>query len=108
MWPAAAKAAMGRMACWRAVRISDWLGAVVCVLLIPWYSCAFAAAWLSAKPTPSATASTPAWRRFMCSAGFVLFIRDFLHPGDVLAIHRAGDGQVGHRGRRRGAVPVLN
>src|SRR5213595_1928831 len=111
MSPAAAKAAMGTMACWRTVRASEALGAVACFCVIPWDSCVFEAAWLSAviKPRLRATASSPARRRFMCCiTGVVLLIGDFLHPCNVLAVHRTGDRQVGHRGGGRGAVPVLD
>src|SRR3954453_6014477 len=108
MSPAPAKAAIGTMACWRAVRISDGFAAVVCVLVIPWDSCATAAEAFSANPTPRATASTPARPRLRDLSGVELFIGDFLQPGDVLPVYRAGNGEVGHRGGGGSAMPVLD
>src|SRR4051812_15478309 len=51
-------------------------------------------------PRPSALLSR--WRR---DAG-VLLVGDLLHPLDNLAIEVFLDGEVGHRGRRRRAMPV--
>src|SRR3954471_8523440 len=37
----------------------------------------------------------------------VLFVADLLHPVGVLAIEQLGDGDMGHRGRRRCSMPML-
>src|SRR5947208_9810175 len=37
----------------------------------------------------------------------ILFVADFLHPVDGLAVEPFLNGDVRHGGRRRGAVPVL-
>ncbi|MNI30762.1 hypothetical protein D3C73_846200 [compost metagenome] len=42
------------------------------------------------------------------AASVVLLIGDLLHPLGGLAVHRAGDRQVGHAARRRSAVPMLD
>src|ERR1700744_2060494 len=39
--------------------------------------------------------------------GSILVVRDLLHPVDDLAVQRFLNGDVGHRGGGRGAVPVL-
>ena len=47
----------------------------------------------------------PPW---ICGALAVLPVGDVLHPGRAAAVQRLGDGDVGHRAGRRGAVPVLD
>jgi hypothetical protein len=37
----------------------------------------------------------------------VLFVADLLHPVSVLAVERLGDGDMGHRRRRRRSMPML-
>src|SRR5712691_9597694 len=37
----------------------------------------------------------------------VLFVADLFHPVDILAVHRLLNGDMGHRGRRRRSVPML-
>src|SRR5947208_3999025 len=40
-------------------------------------------------------------------SALILFIADLFHPVDRLAVERFLNGDVRHRGRRRGAVPML-
>ena len=74
----------------------------------PWPALGWAAAGCDTDAATIVAAAMIIAMRFMASTRVVLFIADFLHPGDVLATGRAGDGQVGHGGRRSCAVPVLD
>ena len=64
------------------------------------------------QPSPIAETSRslfPSLRfciRFLLSRP-ILLVADLLHPFDRLAVERLLDGDMGHGGGRRGAVPVL-
>src|SRR5690606_18667824 len=102
MSPAAAKAAMGTMACCLAESVSE----TACVWGISVDAGVAGAAWQNTDVRPStAMGSTPTLRRL---AAVVLVIIDFLHPFNILAARSPGDGQMGHCGLWRGTMSMLD
>src|SRR6266568_6837990 len=55
---------------------------------------------------PVMTTTFP-WMLLLIARPLVLFVCDFLHPVDDLAVELFLDGDVGHGGGRRGAMPML-
>src|SRR4051812_41790953 len=52
------------------------------------------------------SASHSVERPWHLHAAAVLFVGDMLHPSGAASVQRLGDGDVGHRAGRRGAMPV--